>query len=919
MSFEGILSVKFCHKFTDFSFIVICCYLPPENSVWGRDSDKFFSHLTSELYTYSYADCIIICGDLNARTGCSQDIIPEIDFEIAPRFNLDETVNSHGKSLIDFLKATKFSIINGRITPNKDNFTYITTKGKSVVDYFLSSHDSLQFCKEFEVMPSSYLVEKFGLHTVPGSCKIPDHSLMILKCKFSYASTERVLLNSTSSKKECCVCSNSTGNTNNKVYKFNEVPHEFMNNVKWSEEISLTLHRLNNLCVNQFNIDSAYNEFCNLVFQEMDCYLKYSVVTDKKVSKRLKPQKPYWDNELTCLWKLLREQEKLFTHYKGSSGQMKKKLRFNYKAAENKFDKLLRQKKRKYNRDQILAFDELSDNNPKAFWDKLKNLGPKQRKQIPLRVKINETYDLDLNTIKNRWKADYESLYNGQIDENCDFYRNCINIVNEYDRNTNQSGDVEHEYINADITFEEIERISNFIYTDFFLTTTGVHQGDNLSPTLFALFINDLARELKELGIGVKINELVIPILLFADDVVLLAECEKDLQLLLDKLVQWCNKWKIKINESKSKIMHFRPKQYRLTDFVFNFSGNYIEMVSSYKYLGVMFDEHLTFEKCSQVLAESGSRALGSIISKFKTLKDCTFKTYEKLYNSGVAPILDYGSAIWGYKNYKCIDDTQNRAVRFFLGIHKFAPLLGVEGEVAWVPSLLRCHRSMISFWNRMLDMSDDRLTKIIFNWDYQKKTNNWSSQIRKLLEQSDQSQKFLLKEKCGTDSSLECMLDQYKVKWLSNIGNKPKLRTYKLFKHDFSTESYLYFNLPKWKRSILAQFRLGILPLNIETGRYKLIKDNQGKFRKTKPEERLCLVCNAGLTEDETHFLLECTCYNQMRQKLLQIAPIKNENFMSLEKDNRLKYLMNNCIKQVADFLFNSWEKRRELLYATA
>ena len=172
-----------------------------------------------------------------------------------------------------------------------------------------------------------------------------------------------------------------------------------------------------------------------------------------------KTTKTLLDNELTCLWKLLREQEKLFTHYKGSSGQMKKKLRFNYKAAENKFDKLLRQKKRKYNRDQILAFDELSDNNPKAFWDKLKNLGPKQRKQIPLRVKINVTYDSDLNTIKNRWKADYESLYNSQIDENCDFYRNCINIVNEYDRNTNQSGDVEHEYINADITFEEVESV----------------------------------------------------------------------------------------------------------------------------------------------------------------------------------------------------------------------------------------------------------------------------------------------------------------------------------------------------------------------------------------------------------------------------------------------------------------------------
>ena len=81
-----------------------------------------------------------------------------------------------------------------------------------------------------------------------------------------------------------------------------------------------------------------------------------------------------------------------------------------------------------------------------------------------------------------------------------------------------------------------------------------------------------------------------------------------------------------------------------------------------------------------------------------------------------------------------------------------------------------------------MLDMSDDTLTKIIFNWDYQKKTNNWSSQIRKILELSDQSHKFLLKGKCGTDSSLECMLDQYKAKWLSNVGNKSRLLLYLMF-----------------------------------------------------------------------------------------------------------------------------------------
>ena len=164
-----------------------------------------FSYLTSELYTNAYADSIIICGDLNARTGSCQDTIPEIDVNILPRINLDESVNSHGKSLIEFLKDTKFTILNGRVTPNKDNFTYITPKGKSVVDYFLSSQESLHFFKSFEVMPSNYLVDKLRIHTVLGYSKIPDHSLLLLKCKLSYANREKVVQNETHSNKNECV------------------------------------------------------------------------------------------------------------------------------------------------------------------------------------------------------------------------------------------------------------------------------------------------------------------------------------------------------------------------------------------------------------------------------------------------------------------------------------------------------------------------------------------------------------------------------------------------------------------------------------------------------------------------------------------------------------------------------------------
>ena len=68
----------------------------------------------------------------------------------------------------------------------------------------------------------------------------------------------------------------------------------------------------------------------------------------------------------------------------------------------------------------------------------------------------------------------------------------------------------------------------------------GVKQGDNLSPIIFCLYINDLALTLIENNIWVNVDGHTICILLYADDIVLLAENEKDLQTLLDITQEWC-------------------------------------------------------------------------------------------------------------------------------------------------------------------------------------------------------------------------------------------------------------------------------------------------------------------------------------------------------------------------------------------
>ena len=88
----------------------------------------------------------------------------------------------------------------------------------------------------------------------------------------------------------------------------------------------------------------------------------------------------------------------------------------------------------------------------------------------------------------------------------------------------------------------------------------------------------------------------------------------------------------------------------------------------------------------------------------------------------------------------------------------------------------------------------------------------------------------------------------------------KPKLRTYGDFKKSFNTEAYVKQTFSRSRRSSLAQLRLGILLLEIETGRYTPIYDNITKLsRKRHPSKILCALCELGSSEDEVNFLLVC------------------------------------------------------------
>ena len=117
-------------------------------------------------------------------------------------------------------------------------------------------------------------------------------------------------------------------------------------------------------------------------------------------------------------------------------------------------------------------------------------------------------------------------------------------------------------------------------------------------------------------------------------------------------------------------------------------------------------------------------------------------------------------------------------------------------------------------------------------------------------------------------------------------------------YKTTYCSEKNVSLNLERNECSLLAQFRFGILPLRIETGRYV------GE----KPNERLCKICDSQQIEDETHFLLHCPFYSVLRNTLF--SSVEHADLDQLSDTDKTIVLMINSPRQTANYLVGAYEK---------
>ena len=235
---------------------------------------------------------------------------------------------------------------------------------------------------------------------------------------------------------------------------------------------------------------------------------------------------------------------------------------------------------------------------------------------------------------------------------------------------------------------------------DSFSTTAvvenGLPQGSVISPLLFLIAINDLRPP--------SVNYS-----LFADDVALwkssknTAYLEKQIQQALNYIEEWCATWGFRVSVTKTTFVLFHKGKQKPINLLFN--GNKLAKSNSAKFLGVIFDQSLSWkDHINYVIGRCQKR-----INVLKLLSGSKWgadkETMVTLYKTLIRSVLDYGCPVYNTASKslkKKLDVIQSQALRLCSGALRCTPVSALEVECGVPPLQLRrnhiCAKSALRY-----------------------------------------------------------------------------------------------------------------------------------------------------------------------------------------------------------------------------
>lgn len=301
-------------------------------------------------------------------------------------------------------------------------------------------------------------------------------------------------------------------------------------------------------------------------------------------------------------------------------------------------------------------------------------------------------------------------------------------------------------------------------------------------------------------------------------------------------------------------------------------------------------------------------------------------KTLLHIYDHTILPVLSYGSEIWGVFNPSTtkfkkksisvgeayegnhVDKSHVKFCKYILQVHRMSCNNAVLGELGRYPLYINTIKSVLSFWHRVEHMDHWQLAHkaLLESRKIHKEGKvSWFSSVKYILSQTYQRNDLVDKPCSISKQTLinnvsESLKRKHNMNWHSAIfkddptGSGNKLRTYKLFKSNFSLEKYIILVKNSSHRKSLTRLRISAHDLEIERGRYK------GKT----PAERLCNQCSTNEIEDEIHFMTSCEKYSKHREIFYEKINKECKNFQNLNNTNKFIWLLSNEDSKVCNLV---------------
>jgi len=432
--------------------------------------------------------------------------------------------------------------------------------------------------------------------------------------------------------------------------------------------------------------------------------------------------------------------------------------------------------------------------------------------------------------------------------------------------------------------------------SDYFSCNIGVRQGENLSPLLFALYINDFELFIKDRYPGVDLLpkklkkemsnngiEVFMKLfsLLYADDTIVIATNECELQSALDGVSDYCKLWLLKVNVTKTKVVIFSKGKVKKYE-PFTFDGEVVEVVDEYTYLGVVFNYNNTLKKAQDKQIIQAKRAMYSLIIKSRKLR-LPLDIQVELFDRIVVPVLIYGSEVWGFENIAQIEALHAQYCKQLLRLRKSTMNSMALGELGRFEISLMVKERMVNYWFRTISGKEVKYSTTVCNIlkllrDNDIFSSKWIRYVHTILHELGMSNLWYEYEKTNCSwvrSALKLRLsDTYSQNWHSKINDSTCCLNYRIFKTKVIMEPYLVLMSPSL-RIALAKLRCGNHRLPVVTGRYNGIER----------KDRICELCDKNKLGDEFHYLFECPILDNERKTFIKSYYRVRPNVMKMSQ----------------------------------